>query len=77
MIRAFALDEGALSFLAEIVHDIDLGDGRYHRPETPGVDAILHGWLQTNLSDAYLETQGIALFNGLYSSLTKQTPYGS
>jgi hypothetical protein len=71
MTRAFTLNEVALSFLAEIVHEIDLRDGRYQRPETAGVDAILQGWLLADMSDAQLETQGIALFDGLYSSFTK------
>ncbi len=66
---AFGLDDAGLRALAEIVHEIDLRDGRYSRPETAGIDAILAGWSQSDMSDAELESQGIVLFEGAYSSL--------
>ena len=67
MIRAFGLDAPGLSTLAEIVHEVDLRDERYFHPEIPGVDAILQGWLQLDLSDDALEKQGLALFEGLFA----------
>jgi hypothetical protein len=66
---AFGLDDDGLRALAEIVHDIDLHDEQYGRPETHGVLAILHGWRQANLTDAELEARGLALFEGLYTAL--------
>ena len=57
--------------IAEIVHEIDLRDGRYVRPEVPGIDAVLRGWMSR--ADADRETHGIALFDGLYEALS-QTP---
>jgi hypothetical protein len=71
MLRAFNLDEAGLLLLAEIVHEIDLRDGRYPRPEVTGVDAILRGWLLKNLSDLELESHGLALFDGLFAGLSK------
>jgi len=73
---AFGLDAPGLRSLAELVHEIDLRDGLYALPETAGVDAVLTGWLAGNLTDAELETCGIALFEGLYASLLKR-PYPS
>jgi hypothetical protein len=70
MLRAFQLDETALALIAEIVHEIDLRDGRYQRPETAGVDATLRGWLLANVPDSELEQHGIALFEGLYAALS-------
>jgi hypothetical protein len=70
VVRTFGLDDSGLRALAEIVHEIDLRDGRYARPETAGVDAILKGWLLAGLSDADLEAHGIALFDGLYAALS-------
>jgi hypothetical protein len=66
MLQAFGLDDPGLRALAEIVHEIDLRDGRYVRPEIAGVDAILNGWRLADQPDSALETQGIALFEGLY-----------
>ena len=65
MCQAFNLNEPGLRTIAEIVHAIDLSDGRYARPATTGVDAILEGWHQAKLSDAELEERGIILFEGL------------
>ncbi len=72
MVKAFGLDDPRLLAIAEIVHEIDLRDGRYVRPEVAGVDAILSGWKA--YSDAERESHGIALFEGLYSSPPKATP---
>jgi hypothetical protein len=69
MIRAFNLESTGLSAMAEIVHEVDLRDARYLRPETAGIDAILKGWSLLNLSNAELEARGIALFSGLFESL--------
>ena len=69
MLRAFALDDSRLRAVAEVVHEIDLRDGRYLRAEVPGVDAILRGWQA--LSDAEREAHGIALFDGLYAALPR------
>ncbi|MBI3731961.1 MAG: chromate resistance protein [Chloroflexi bacterium] len=69
MLAAFGLSEPALQAMAEIVHEIDLRDGRAARAETAGVDAVLHGWRRANLSDAELEAHGVALFEGLYAAL--------
>jgi hypothetical protein len=73
MLTAFNLTEPALQSMAEIVHDIDLQDSRYARPEVEGIAAILHGWLLEALTDAEREQRGIALFEGLYLTLTTTT----
>ncbi len=74
MIKAFGLDDPGLRAIAEIVHDIDLRDERYARPETAGIDAILKGW--TGLADAEREAHGIALFEGLYTELSQAARKG-
>jgi hypothetical protein len=55
----------------QIVHDIDLRDERYLRPEAAGVDLVLEGWLAADLSDADLEAQGIGLFEALYQGFSR------
>jgi hypothetical protein len=52
------------------VHEIDLRDGRYQRPETAGVDAAQRGWLLSGIPDSELERRGIALFEGLHTALS-------
>ena len=76
---AFGLDDPGLRALAEIVHDIDLRAGPRQtqsgagRPETHGVLAILQGWRLAALTDAELETRGVALFEGLYTAFLGKT----
>jgi hypothetical protein len=69
MMLAFGLESPAMKVVAEIVHDIDLRDSRYVRPEVPGVEAILLGW--TDRADADREAHGIALFDGLHEAFSK------
>ncbi|HZG68536.1 MAG TPA: chromate resistance protein ChrB domain-containing protein [Herpetosiphonaceae bacterium] len=69
MLHAFGLDEPALRSMADIVHEIDLRDGLYLRPETAGLDVVLGGWLLRDLPDSEREAHGIALFDGLYAAL--------
>ena len=69
MLLAFGLDEPALRALAEIIHEIDMRDGRYVRPETAGLEAILTGWQRAGLSDAQMEANGIAVLAALYNGL--------
>jgi hypothetical protein len=71
MVRAFGLVDPVLQPMGEIIHDIDLRDGRYVHPEAAGVDAILKGWLLARLSDAELEAHGVVLFEGLYAALVR------
>lgn len=71
MLAAFGLQDSSLRAIAEIVHDIDLRDGRYTRPETAGIDAILKGWLLAGFTDAELESHGVALFEGIYAGLSR------
>jgi hypothetical protein len=75
MARAFGLDDAAVAAIAEIVHEIDLRDGRYARPEAPGIDAILRGWMSR--SDADREVHGIALFDGLYAAFSQTAKRGT
>ena len=73
MIRAFNLEAPGLSVMAGIIHEVDLRDERYLHIETPGIDAVLKGWLSLNLSDEELENHGLALFNGLFDALATQS----
>jgi hypothetical protein len=71
MARTFGLADPGVRAIGEIVHEIDLGDGRFARAEAPGVDAILRGW--TALSDAEREARGLELFDSLYAALGPQS----
>jgi len=68
--RLGLLDDGALAAVAEVVHDIDLKDGKFGRPETPGVELLLAGIARTEPNDERRIERGGALFDALYASFT-------
>jgi hypothetical protein len=72
MVTAFGLEEPSLHLMGEIVHEIDLRDGRYVHPETAVIDAVLKGWLLMGFSDQELEAHGVALFEGLYAAFARE-----
>jgi hypothetical protein len=71
MVVAFGLEDPSLRLMGEIVHEIDLRDGRYVHPETAVIDAVLKGWLLMGFSDQELEAHGVALFEGLYATFAR------
>lgn len=73
MLLRFGLSDPALQAIAEMVHEIDLRDGRYARPEVAGLDVILRGWLLEGLSDQELESHGVALFQAMYAALSRKS----
>ncbi|MBI3770744.1 MAG: chromate resistance protein [Deltaproteobacteria bacterium] len=60
------LDDRALVPIAEIVHDIDLKDSKFDRPETAGIDRLIAGIAMARDDDEVRLTQGSAVFDGLY-----------
>jgi hypothetical protein len=67
----------ALMEIAEIVHDIDLKDGKFGRPEARGLEQLLIGLLLANPEDEGRLERGFVLFDELYQSFRKQSPRGS
>jgi len=61
----FALVEPGLRRIAEIVHDLDLKDSRFGRPEVV-LGTLVDGLQKLHESDDDLLEQGIALFEALY-----------
>jgi hypothetical protein len=77
MQRAFKLSDPTLSKMAEIIHEIDLRDGRYTHLEIEGIERVLQGWLQAGFPDEELEAHGLALFEGLYLGLSSRAKTGA
>jgi hypothetical protein len=60
-----------LKKIAEIVHDIDLKDGKYGRPETAGVQRLLTGILESTTDDDERFLRGFEMFDQLHESFRK------
>lgn len=61
-----APDDAALRSISEIVHDIDLKDQKFGRPETEGVASLLSGLVASLEDDEQRIERGSALFEDLY-----------
>jgi hypothetical protein len=70
---AFGLSDPALLGIGEIVHDIDLKDGKFGRDETAGVAALVKGLALTHAADEARLAAGATLFEALYRQLSAET----
>jgi hypothetical protein len=60
------LNDPALTAIGEIVHDIDLKDGKFGREETGGIAHLVTGLCQASRDDAQRLARGAAVFDDLY-----------
>jgi hypothetical protein len=74
LVRGTAVRDPALRPITEIVHDIDLKDGKFARPETAGVAQVLAGLFAASSDDPTRLDRGFALFDDLYASFRKARP---
>jgi hypothetical protein len=69
LVYRFGLEnDPALMAIAEVVHDIDMKDGKYDRPDTAGVESLLTGVARSTPNDDERVVHGGALFAALYAS---------
>ncbi|MBF0338758.1 MAG: chromate resistance protein [Nitrospirae bacterium] len=68
LVRAFGIKDSALNKIAEIVHDIDIRDGKYNNPLTKGIESLLIGLSRTARDDMEALHMAINLFEMLYVS---------
>jgi hypothetical protein len=68
--KQFAIRDGKVKRIAQIIHDADLGDEKFGRVEGQGLDRVLNGWAKQDLPDDELLKRGMELIEGLYESLT-------
>src|SRR5258705_797865 len=74
MLKEFGLTESkGLREIAEIVHDIDLKDDKFHRLEAAGLNAIIEGLSKVLRNDRKLLRQTGIVFDGLYALLSKES----
>ena len=73
LVERFRLRDSALQPIAEIVHDLDLEDGKYQRPEAAGVDRMIVGLAIARQGDETRLAQGATLFENLYESFRRRS----
>ena len=74
MLKQFGLTESkGLNEIAEIVHDIDLKDDKFHRLEAAGLNAIVDGLSKVLRNDRKVLQQANVVFDGLYALLSEES----
>jgi hypothetical protein len=71
-LKEYSLQDQVLTEIAEIVHDADLMDEKYGRPESEGLDAIVRGMQLALADDHSLTHHTDVLYEGLYTYLSRE-----
>jgi hypothetical protein len=71
LVRRFRLDDPALAEIAQIVHDIDLKDGKFNNEDAPGIERVLAGIAAAYPDDGGRLERGAQLFDELYALLRR------
>jgi hypothetical protein len=69
LVRRLGPRDAGVRAIAEIVHDIDLKDAKFGRPETAGVAAAIEGLVRRHAQDPERFAHGFALFDDLHEAL--------
>lgn len=67
MVERFAIAETALIPIAEIVHNLDLKDNKFDRPEATGLGVLLNGIVMAHGSDKERVQKGGEAFDALHT----------
>lgn len=71
-LKEYELKDPVLAEVAEIVHDADLMDEKYGRPESEGLDIIVRGMQMVLPDDVILTRHTDSLYEGLYAYLGRE-----
>lgn len=72
LIRAVGLPDRGVKAIAEIVHDLDLKDGKFGRPEAAGIGRMIEGLVARYASDDERLEHGFAMLDDLHEALSKR-----
>ena len=71
-LKEYELDDPVLGEVAEIVHDADLMEDKFGRPESDGLDAVIRGMQLALPNDEVLTVHTDTIFDGLYAYLRRE-----
>jgi hypothetical protein len=66
----FAVRDPAVVQIGQVVHDLDIKEARYNRPEAPAIGRLVEGLRQMHKDDATLLEHGIEMFEALARSFS-------
>jgi len=70
--KRFSIRDKAIRKIAEMIHDADLEDEKFQRPEGIGIDRVLKGWGKEGLPDEEILRRGFECFDALYAFLQRR-----
>jgi hypothetical protein len=73
LLERFELRDSALVAIGEVVHDLDIKDGKHQRPETAGIEQVIAGIAMANKDDNIRIERGSAVFDDLHAYLSRTT----
>ncbi|MFN7972431.1 MAG: chromate resistance protein [Acidobacteriota bacterium] len=72
LLERFGIEDAALGVIAEIVHDIDLKDEKFGRPETPGIASLVAGIARCHDDDGERLARASSVLDDLHGHLTRR-----
>lgn len=72
LLERAALKDSALRAISEIIHDIDLKDGKFGRTEVAGIRTLIEGIRVATKDDSERIARGTEVFNNLYEYFRKK-----
>jgi hypothetical protein len=72
LLMRMGLAEPALRAIGEIIHDIDLKDGKFARAEADGIKTLIAGICMATRDDSERLTRGATVFEDLYQYFRKK-----
>ena len=71
LIERFGIRDKAVLRIAQLIHDADVEDDKFHRVEGFGVEQIFKGWAKQGLTDQEILSKGFESFDGLYAQFKR------
>jgi hypothetical protein len=68
--KEFRIRRPKANLIGQMIHDADLFDEKFGRPEGFGIDEVLKGWARRGIGDQELLNRGVDMIQGLFESLT-------
>lgn len=68
IVEVFGIKDLAVKTIAEVIHDLDLKDNKFNRPETSGIGLVINGMIKGEASDSGRIEKGFLLFDDIYKS---------
>jgi len=74
LLQRFGIEDSALVRVGELVHDIDLKDGKFGHAETSGLDHLVAGIAMRHKDDEARLSDGAAVLEALYEYFRRKKP---